>query len=397
MTTTVHTAAEASWRSVRVVDADSHLTEPADLWSARLPAKFRDQAPRVELDESTNKLRWRLGGRWLALIGQSSHGGWEEFAPSFPPTFEAMDPACFDQGRRLAWMDRNGIYAQVLYPNIIAFEGHAIMALSDPELKIAIVRTYNDYLAEFAQGEPGRFVLLASLPFWDREESIKEMRRCHKLGFRGIVWAATLSKHGLPNYTNEFWDPLYAVAQELGMSINFHVGVGNTEAEVAVTRNRTAAAYSAETSARRTAVGFLGNARTIAHLIMDGLCERFPRLDFVSVESGYGYVPYLLEALDWQWLNAGGRRRDLLLPSEYFRRQIYAMFWFERASLPLISLYPDNVMFETDFPHPTSLTAGPGSVSPQVDEVIDQVAGQLGPELTRKVLWQNAARVYHLG
>lgn len=386
----------AETRAIRVVDADAHLTEPADLWTTRLPARFRDEAPRVELDESTNQWRWRLGGRWLALVGQSSHGGWKEFAPSFPPTFEAMDPACFDLGRRQAWMDANGIYAQVLYPNIIAFEGHAIMSLSDPDLKVAIIATYNDYLAEFASGAPDRFVLLASLPFWDLAESITEMRRCHALGFRGIVWAATMSKHGLPNYTNPYWDPLYAVAEDLGMSVNFHVGVGNTEAEVAVTRNRGGGAYNAEAAARRTAVGFLGNARTIGHLVMDGLCDRFPRLKFVSVESGFGYVPYLLEALDWQWMNAGGRRADRLLPSEYFRRQIYTMFWFERASLPLISLYPDNVMFETDFPHPTSLTAGPGSAAPEVEDVIGNVAAQLGPALTRKVLWQNAADVYHL-
>lgn len=382
--------------TIRVIDADAHLTEPANLWTARIPTRFKNQAPRVELHEETDQWRWRLGGRWLALVGQNSHGGWKEFAPSFPPTFEEIDPAALEIKPRLEWMDKYGIYAQALYPNLIAFEGHAIIALDDPELKLAIIQTYNDYLAEFVSSAPKRFILLANMPFWDLDQSIAELKRCHAMGFRGIVWAATMAKHGLPGYTNAFWDPFYTVAQDLGMSINFHVGVGNTEAERTVTRSGDGVKYNAEVSARRTALGFLGNARTVGHLIMDGLCDRFPELKFVSVESGFGYLPYLLEALDWQWLNAGGRNMDRLLPSEYFRRQIYTMFWFERSSLPLVGLYPDNVMFETDFPHPTSLTPGEGSTSPGPDDVIRNVADLLGPELTDKVMWKNAANVYHL-
>ena len=64
---------------------------------------------------------------------------------------------------------------------------------------------------------------------------------------------------------------------------------------------------------------------------MSGICERFPGLNFVSVESGFGYVPYLLQALDWQWLNNGAQAAfpDRMMPSEYFMRQVYATFWFE--------------------------------------------------------------------
>ncbi len=104
-----------------------------------------------------------------------------------PPTLADADAACYDPAARLAHMDANGIYAQVLYPNIVAFEGHAFMALGDEELKLACIRTYNDYQAEFASMAPERFILMAMLPFWDLEESVRELRRCQRMGHREPV------------------------------------------------------------------------------------------------------------------------------------------------------------------------------------------------------------------
>ena len=382
--------------AVRVIDADTHLTEPVDLWTARLPTRFRAGAPRVLLDDATGAWRWRIGGRWCSFVGNYSMAGWHEFPPSCPPTLEHADPACYDPTARLAHMDAAGVYAQVLYPNVIAFEGHAFMALSDDALKLACVRTYNDYLSEFAAAAPQRFVLVAMLPFWDLEESIAELRRCHGMGHRGMLWAATLDKHGLPDFTDPHWDPLYALAQDLGMSVNFHVGVGNTAEEIDAAMNRDA--YDPAFQTARSAMTFVGNARTLGMLLTSGLCDRFPALNFVSVESGFGYIPFLLESLDWQWLGTGARDRyrHRLMPSDYFRRQVYSMFWFEKDCLELLAKYQDNVMFETDFPHPTSLHPGPASYSPSPAEVIRRDTDIVGEAVMRKVLFDNPARVYHI-
>jgi predicted TIM-barrel fold metal-dependent hydrolase len=384
---------------IACVDADSHLTEPPDLWTSRLPAKWLAEAPRVERKENGEEY-WRVGERWLGRVGGQSQAG---HTTEGETAWESIDPACYDPVARTKWMDDNGVSVQVLYPNIVALEGHAIMALEDPALKIACIQASNDNMADFFDQAPGRFIGIASVPFWDIDESIKEMERCRNRGHRGVIWAATLAKHGLPPTTDPYWDRFYATAQDLEMSINFHVGVGYTSKQMDIARSggRTADAdplTKAADATRRTAVGFMSNASTIASVIMDGLCDKFPRLNFVSVESGFGYVPYLMEALDWQWTNPGHHKRfpQRLLPSEYFKRQVYCMFWFEQNTLRLLDLFPDNVMFETDFPHPTSLSPGEGTFSPVPRDKIQQHIRDYGEDLMRKVLFANAARLYNI-
>src|SRR4051794_27392700 len=97
--------------AVQVIDADTHLTEPPDLWTARLPARFKAAAPHVAVHEPTGALRWVIGDAWCSLVGNYSMAGWREFPPSCPPTLEEADPACYDAAARLRHMDANGIYA----------------------------------------------------------------------------------------------------------------------------------------------------------------------------------------------------------------------------------------------------------------------------------------------
>ena len=75
--------------------------------------------------------------------------------------------------------------------------------------------------------------------------------------------------------------------------------------------------------------------KVIGNLIFCGVPERFPEVKFVSVESGVGWIPFFLEALDYQLYETGPTLRDKLsmLPSEYFQRQFYGCFWFESLAL----------------------------------------------------------------
>jgi predicted TIM-barrel fold metal-dependent hydrolase len=138
---------------------------------------------------------------------------------------------------------------------------------------------------------------------------------------------------------------------------------------------------------------FIGNARVVVNIICSGMLDRFPELKIVSVESGTGWIPFILEALDYEMdENAPDAKAKLsLLPSEYFKRQIYATTWFEHKNLaPLIdSVGEDNIMFETDFPHPTCLYPNPLATA-------EQNMRELSPSVRRKILGENGTKLYRL-
>ncbi len=134
--------------------------------------------------------------------------------------------------------------------------------------------------------------------------------------------------------------------------------------------------------------------------MFSGICHRFPKLKLVSVESGASWVIFAVEAFDWQWKNNGVASEHPeydLLPSEYFKRQIYACFWFEEQGVQrALELYPENLLYETDFPHPTSMSPGPASSADPPALYAERVLGGMPEPIIRNVLHDNAARVYHL-
>src|SRR5256885_16476745 len=100
----------------RIVDADSHVSEPPDLWTSRLPSSMADIAPRTVIDRR-GEMRWKVGSRWLTTETAYAGAGWKEFPPSHPPTLEECDQAAFYPKDRLARLDEVGIHPQVQDPN----------------------------------------------------------------------------------------------------------------------------------------------------------------------------------------------------------------------------------------------------------------------------------------
>ena len=102
----------------------------------------------------------------------------------------------------------------------------------------------------------------------------------------------------------------------------------------------------------------------------------------------------MLERLDYQLLdNPPGADVKFDQPSatELFHRQVFACFWFEEPgpSLLLEKVGFDNVMFETDFPHGTCLY-------PNAMDHAKRVLAPWGPDVARRVLQDNAAKLYRL-
>jgi predicted TIM-barrel fold metal-dependent hydrolase len=99
--------------------------------------------------------------------------------------------------------------------------------------------------------------------------------------------------------------------------------------------------------------------------------------------------------LDWHWSGSG--LKSELLPSEYFARQCYGSFWFEKSTLPLLQVYPDNFMFSTDYPHPASLSPGPcGHTDKLPWEWVAEAFADIAPDVRAKALHGNAASLYHI-
>ena len=380
---------------VAVIDVDTHLTEPPDTWIARVPASMREQVPHIERIDGNDV--WMAAGERLGHPGYYSMAGWDGVMPlSIPKTFDEIDASMYDADARLRFLDEQGIRAQVLYPNVGGFGNGYFLRLGDRELVARCVRAYNDFLHDWCSADPERLLAVTALPFWDVDLAIAELHRGIELGHRAVNFCNQPSDFGQPPLAHRHWDPLWAAAQEAGMSVSFHVGGGSMG-----TQFEDVAGMGWMTNfAKDSSLIFLDNIRCITDLIFGGVCHRFPDLKLVSVESGIGWLPAMLETFDWQWRGGGVLDEHPeydLLPSEYFRRQVYGCFWFEEASaLEAIARYPDNVLYETDYPHPTCQHPGPRSPAERPRDYATRVLGGLPDEVLRKVLHDNAAAVYGL-
>ncbi|MGE0309615.1 MAG: amidohydrolase family protein, partial [Acidimicrobiia bacterium] len=372
--------------------------EPADVWTSRMSkAKWGDLIPHVVFDERRGEERWMVGDETMMPGGMPSITGWPEPFPSYPPTLADCHPATHEPRARLALLDSAGIQSQVIFPNLVGFFAQTFLKL-DREFSNAAIRAYNDFMTEFCSTDPARLVHLTVLPFWDVEESVAEMERGMAAGHKGVLFAHTFEQLGLPNIPDPHWAPILDAAQSLGQSINFHIGFGSKITAEAEEVLLNAAHIPRVATAEASSLSFVSNARALTLIILHGVCHRYPRLKFVTVESGFGFIPMLLEKMDWQFHNNGMviDHPDWLLPSEYFKRQVYANVWHERVVPDHIEEFQDNLMWETDFPHPTSNWPTPHSLATPPQESIARMFAGASPEALRKILHDNAADLYHL-
>ena len=378
----------------KVIDVDTHVTEPRDVWTARMPKKWGERVPHIERIDGADV--WMADGERIASPGTTSMAGWKGVIPDCPPTYEDIHPSMYDAKARLAHMDALGIHAQVLYPNVGGFGAGYFLRMPDKEFAVDCVRAYNDFQHDWASADANRLLAVTSLPFWDVELSANEVRRCKALGHRAVNFCNQPEGYGLPTLGSKHWDPIWAAAGECGMPISFHIGGGDIGAQFAA-----GAEYGFQANfGKVSSLLFIDNMRCMADLIFGGVCHRFPHVNFVSVESGIGWVPGAMEAMDWQWRNGGIADEHPeydMLPSEYFRRQIYGCFWFERdAAVQAIRKFPDNVLFETDYPHPTCQHPGPRTPALNPRTYATEALSSLPDEMLSKVLHDNAARLYGL-
>ncbi len=377
------------------IDADTHITEPGDVWTSRLPQKFQDAAPRmVRRDDGFDM--WQFGGADRRIpVGATAVAGWPEPFPSIPKNIDECPAAAYDAKARLAYMDEIGAWAMALYPNIGGFGSETFLGLNDPELMLACVRAYNDWLIEWIAPDPRRFIPVMATPFWDVAATVAEIERCRQMGHKAILFTSAPQDFGMPFIGDPHWNPVWDAAQDVGLPISLHIGSGDFQDQL-MNPERFAAHGIGPTTVSGSMSILLTNGIQLMDVAMSGILPRNPRLRIVSVESGIGWLPFVKEALDhgFDYANVATERPEFTKhPSEYLREQVWACTFFEEFATKhcLDEIGADRVLFETDYPHPVCL------YGKQVREKIDAALGHLPPETRNRILFSNAAELYDVG
>jgi predicted TIM-barrel fold metal-dependent hydrolase len=384
--------------TLKIIDADTHLTEPHDMWVKRAPARWKERVPQVKMLDG--QMSWVIDGN--KSIGTGAHPNSailkegvkvRDLDQFLKLKFADVHPASSSVKERLAVMDQAGIHAQIVYPNILGFGGQAA-ARVDPELREVCVQIYNDAVAELQQDSGQRLFPMALLPWWDVKAAVRETERCADMGLRGINinsdphFHADENGNKIPDLGSGHWDPLWEVCVDRKLPVNFHIGASETAIDWMGQQGWPSLSRDLRAGISGAMI-FFNNGKVVSNLIYSGALDRFPQLKFVSVESGVGWVPFLMEALDYQLQEIAETRRFNLKPSEYFARNFYACFWFEQKNVSdtLRRVGIDNVLFETDFPHPTSLYP--------IDRLEERLQ-ELTEEERKKVMSLNAGKLYRI-
>jgi uncharacterized protein len=392
--------ADGPFADLHIVDSDTHFSEPYDLWTKRAPQKIVDDVPQVRKDPTSERLAWFLGDNKLMMpaggasfvnrVGEKIPLSTIDITKGL--AWEEIHEASYDPFARLEMMDKLGVWAHIMYPNTMGFGAGALVQAVDRELGRTIVSIYNDAAIEIQEASNGRLFPMAVIPFWDIEGSVREVHRIRDLGLKGITTAGNPHLGGMPDLGQPDWDPLWEVVTGYDLPVNIHILSTNYDAHALTD----AAWPSLEQRAVKPVNSVqmeLSNSRFISNIVVSDVLLKWPTIKFVSVESGVGWIPYVLERVDYEYREKLPGLEVPERPSafEMFRRHIYACFWFETAGpLYLLDyLGVDNVMWESDFPHPTALY--PSSVERTVE-----VMKGLSPATIRKVMQDNAVNLYKL-
>jgi predicted TIM-barrel fold metal-dependent hydrolase len=349
-----------------IVDLDAHLVEPADLWTSRLPARYRDAGPHIELlPMGQPKLD---GGRYIEEPGTEGKPiAWWRYedyeysvkrliaAAGYPAdeisldgvTMDDMRPGCWKPSGRLADMDLNGVEAQMCFPNYPRFCGQIFLWGKDKELAHLCVKAYNDFTVEewAAEGE-GRLIPLCLVPLWDVQLAAAEVRRNAARGVRAVAFSELPPYLGLPSIYSGYWDPFFEACDETGTVICCHIGSGTKTPKT-----------SDDAPEAVTGTIIFGNSvGAMADYLYSGVFARYPNLKVLFAEAQIGWIPYLLERIDDVWETHRGWSHSQQYvkerPSTYYSDHIFSTFFKDAVGVSLIDqVGEDNATFETDYPH----------------------------------------------
>ena len=362
-----------------IISADSHASEPSSLFE-RLPEEYRRRAPRMEE---------RNGGIYYIQDGQRPIR--QDVATSQLTEEDKRREFRSDDGSgigreagtdlplRIADLEEDGVSAEVIYPNGI----FNALASPDPGYQVAFTRLYNDWYHEVFGDNMDRFMPSATIPMADIGESIEEARRAAKLGYRSFSLPVIMPKlpYNRPDY-ERFWDEMEYVKVPLSFHV-FTKGENQIPEDLGEENS-----YGADLFF--IGLGMAEAMSPLAMLTASGVLERHPELKFVLVECGIGWLAWFLNVLDelYEKRHMWQQPKLSLKPSEYWKRQGYVTFGKDEVGLRNRDITGvDCLMWGSDYPHDEG-------TFPHSREVIGRTFSELPEEETRKIVGENAAKLY---
>lgn len=372
-------------RTYQVISSDGHLEIPPDGWINRVPELHRDRAPRL-VTLSGGGEGWLVEGMPLIHNGTNIAAGRKMKITGASYWAEDGKPAPGTGGpvQRLQEQDYDGIDAEILFPPV--FIGRYIEAISDRAAYLAMVRAYNDYLAEdYCVVAPDRLLGTALIPVSGIDDAVSEMERAQSLGLSSVCLSHFPSGGTSPEPEDDrFWER----ALELGMPVTAHVTIGDRNHPMLVA----AAAGKYELPATLMRGTVPPPLAMITTMIASGVFDRIPDLRLYIAETNAGWLPEVLYMMDNSYDTFRHLFRDplKLTPSEYIRRHLLFGIVKDPVAIQCRELLPvNNLMWGSDFPH--SATSYPSS-----REWLNVTFKNVSVELRRKILQETPCTYFHL-
>lgn len=368
------------------ISVDDHVQEPPDLWTSRLPKdKWGDRIPRLE-EKDDGAEQWVLNGDVLLGGRVAEAGALLDDRNQKPRRWDEVPPAAYQPAARLEAMNAAGVDYSVLFPTVAGMAGETFGRLKDPELELACVQAYNDWLIEEWAAASDRFIPQCIVPIWPPEATVREIERAVAKGHRGVVFPALpMDLRDVPHVSEPEYDAVWSACEELGVPLCLHAGAsaGLQYPPYSDLPPNLAAALNAVTKP-------VSSVYVLGLYLFSRILLRHPRLKVVLAESALSWGMLYLEWADHQFAHDGLANEGYeLTPSEMFRRQCYFNAWYDRVApfAPYVGL--DNILWSTNLPLATSPW-------PEVRQSVDRCFEGIPASGRKQVLWENAASLYGL-
>jgi uncharacterized protein len=369
------------------ISVDDHVQEHPEVWTQRLSkTKWGDRIPHVERQADGSEM-WVVDGQKIDLPGVALAGAAMPDRAREPQRWDEVPKVAYVPAERLTAMNVDGVDYSVLYPIVAGLAGETFGRLTDPELELACVQAYNDWLIEEWASVSPRFIPQCLVPLFPVEATVNEIKRAVAKGHRGVIYPAVpMMLRDVPHINEPVYDPVWATCQDRDIPVCFHAGATRA------IQFPPYQGFSPELAAAMEAITRpVSSVLIVANFLYSRILFRFPKLKVVFAETSLAWGAYELELADHQFerqrLHTEGYD---MLPSELFRRQCSLTGWFDKTGLQTRQyIGVDNLLWSTNFPQGTSTW-------PTTREVIGRCFEGIPDDERRQILVDNAAKLYKL-